>query len=113
MKNLDRRNFLRTASVAGLTAAAGVRTSAAESAPKKLLTDEELADLRHWDTPTIANAMERLWARDRLKGFMTPDIRCIFPEMGITNGYAATATIQASKPRGDEDPYVARLDYWE
>lgn len=113
MNDLNRRKFLQSAGVAGIAAATALKTSAAEPAPKALLTDRELADLRHWDTPTIANALERLKARDRLTGFMRPDIRCIFPEMGITNGYAATATIQASRPRKDSDAYVERLDYWE
>ena len=113
MNDLNRRKFLQSAGVAGIAAATALKIAAAEPAPKALLTDRELADLRHWDTPTIANAVEHLKARDRLTGFMTPDIRCIFPEMGITNGYAATATIQASRPRKDSDPYVERLDYWE
>lgn len=113
MSNLNRRTFIQSAGVAGLAAATALKTSAAENPPQAPLTDRELKDLRHWDTPTIANAMERLKARDRLEGFMTPDIRCIFPEMGITNGYAATATIQARSPRKDSDPYVGRLDYWE
>jgi len=44
---------------------------------------------------------------------MGPDIRSIFPEMGIMNGYAATATMRASKRRGENDPYVSNLDYWK
>ena len=43
---------------------------------------------------------------------MTPKIRSIFPELGIMNGYAATATIRASRPSGEEEPYISRIDYW-
>ena len=67
-----------------------------------MLSDDELDYLRRFDTPTIANALERdalshVHGRSCLDGVMTPKIRCIFPEMGIMNGYAATATIQASE----------------
>jgi len=77
------------------------------------LSDSELEELRRWDTPTVANAFEQLNARDRLEGFMRPAIRCIFPELGIINGFAGTATIRASRPRAPEDPVVSNLDYWE
>ena len=117
MSELNRRTFLHTATVAGV-AAAGQTAAGSEASSKPLLTDEELAYLRRFDTPTISNALERqslgnIHGRSRLEGFMTPTIRCIFPEMGITNGYAATVTIQASKPRGDDQPYVSNTDYWE
>lgn len=120
MSNVNRRQFLHTAAAAS----AAVATTAAQAGaatPSALLSDEELAYLRRFDTPTIANALERgalreKHGRSRLEGAMTPAIRCIFPELGITNGYAATATIQASKPRtagGANDPYASRHAYWE
>ncbi len=123
MSGLNRRKFLRNAALAGgagVLAGVGATQAAGQASakPEPLLTDDELAYLRRFDTPTIANALERralreAHGRSRLDGVMPPSIRCIFPEMGITNGYAATATIRASKPRGQEDPYVSRTDYWK
>jgi len=123
MSELNRRGFLRNAT---LTSGAGVVATLAASRqavaqatakPRPILTDDELDYLRRFDTPTIANALERgtlpeTHGQSRLEGVMTPNIRCIFPEMGIMNGYAATATIRASKPRGQDEPYVSRMDYW-
>jgi regulator of RNase E activity RraA len=124
MSDLNRRLFLHSS---GLLTAAGLGANLATAQQpaanpgdnsQPLLTPDELAYLRRFDTPTIANALERnplpdIHKRSRLEGVMSPKIRCIFPEMGIVNGYAATATIQASKPRGQGDPYVSRTDYWE
>lgn len=83
-----------------------------------MLTEEQLNYLRSWDTPTIANGLE--WknlpekhGQSRLEGLFDPKIRSIMPEMGIVNGYAATATIRASRPREDGDPYTNNLDYWK
>ena len=108
MSELNRRNFLRNATLA----------SGASTELKPMLTHDELDYLRRFDTPTVANALERgklpdMHGRSRLEGVMTPKIRCIFPELGITNGYAATATIRASRPRGKDEPYTSRTDYWK
>ena len=120
MSELNRRTFLHSA---GLASAAGVSASlvaqqAAGATTKSaaILSGDELDYLRRFDTPTIANALENrallaVHKQSRLEGVMSPKIRCIFPEMGIMNGYAATATIQASK-RGESGSYVSRTDYW-
>ena len=124
MKELNRRRFLRNTAMAGgagVLAGLGASQQAAgqgNAKPEPVLTRDELDYLRRFDTPTIANALERpalhkAHGRSRLEGVMTPKIRCIFPEMGIMNGYAATATIRASKPRGAGDSYVRRIDYWK
>ncbi len=124
MSELDRRKFLRNATLAsgaGVAASLVAYQQAAAQVtanPKPMLSDDELDYLRRFDTPTIANALEQrelreAHGRSRLEGAMTPKIRCIFPEMGIMNGYAATATIRASKPRGEDEPYASRIDYWK
>jgi regulator of RNase E activity RraA len=110
MSNLNRRQFLEAAGVAGVATMGAAAQAGTTQAP---LTADELVYLRRFDTPTVANALERLGEKDRLAGVVSPEIRCIFPEMGVMNGYAATAAIQASKPRGSGDPYVERFDYWE
>jgi regulator of RNase E activity RraA len=123
MSELDRRRFIRNATLAsgaGVAATLAAPPGAAGRGtprPEPLLTDDALDYLRRFDTPTIANALERgelpgIHGRSRLEGFMTPSIRCIFPEMGVMNGYAATATIRASRPRGEDGSYASRVDYW-
>jgi 4-hydroxy-4-methyl-2-oxoglutarate aldolase len=59
------------------------------------MPDEVLEALRRYDTPTIANAIEELDIRPRDEGFASIDVRCMFPELGVMVGYAATAAIRA------------------
>ena len=59
------------------------------------LTADELQALRSITTPTIANAIETFKVRSRSEGFMDTTVRCIFPELGATIGYAVTAKITA------------------
>ena len=75
------------------------------------LSAQELDALRNITTPTIANAIEVFNIRPRNVGFMTPDIRCILPELGVMVGYAVTCTIRADQPAppGRE---VSRPDWW-
>ena len=124
MNELNRRSFLRNTALAGgagVLASLGAPEQAVGQGAAKLeplLTQGELEYLRRFDTPTIANALERpalkkTHGRSRLEGVMTPRIRSVFPDLGIVNGYAATATIRASKPRGQDDSYVRRTDYWK
>jgi regulator of RNase E activity RraA len=76
------------------------------------LSQLELNALRTITTPTIANALELFNIRPRNEGFMTPDIRCIYPDMGVMVGYAVTCTIRADQPapRGREVP---RPEWWD
>jgi hypothetical protein len=59
------------------------------------MPDEVLEALKRYDTPTLANAIEEFDIRPRDEGFANMDIRCMFPELGVMVGYAATATIRA------------------
>jgi regulator of RNase E activity RraA len=59
---------------------------------------ELLDELRQWNTPTIANAIELFNTVPRNQGFMNPEIKCIFPEMGVMVGHAVTVTIMADQP---------------
>ena len=54
--------------------------------------------LRTFNTPTVANAIEVFDVRPRNEGFMRPEIRCIFPRMGVMVGYAVTLKIQSVSP---------------
>jgi regulator of RNase E activity RraA len=51
--------------------------------------------LRKFSSPSIANAVETFKVRPRHHGFMSSEIRCLFPELGPLVGYAATAIIRA------------------
>ena len=59
------------------------------------MPDEVLEALRRYDTPTLANAIEEFDVRPRDEGFANIDVRCMFPELGVMVGYAATAAIRA------------------
>jgi regulator of RNase E activity RraA len=56
------------------------------------LTPEQLEELRSFDSPTIANAIEAFKVRDPTMGFMGLDVRCLTPEFGVMLGHAVTAT---------------------
>ena len=71
---------------------------------------EELAALKRYDAPTIANAVETFDVRLWTEGFMSPSIRCIFPELGTMAGYAVTGRIRASQSGGGA---YSRHGWWE
>jgi len=69
------------------------------------LTPEQLDALRRIDSPTVANAIEAFKVRPRLEGFAGWGLRCAFPELGTTIGYAVTCTADTTTesrrdPRG-------------
>jgi 4-hydroxy-4-methyl-2-oxoglutarate aldolase len=62
-----------------------------------------LEALKLFDSPTLSNAIETFAIRPRDEGYMSMDVRCMFPELGPLVGYAATATIRARGPvQGDQ-----------
>lgn len=60
------------------------------------LSDEQLSALRRIDSPTISNAIETFHVRPRVVGYVGYDIRCIFPELPPTVGYAVTCTVDST-----------------
>ena len=54
--------------------------------------------LRALSTPTVSNAVELFNLRPRNKGFMSPEIRCLFPDLGVMVGHAITARFAADQP---------------
>ncbi len=72
-----------------------------------LLTSAQIEGLRGFDTPTIANAIERFDVRPRTEGAMTPEIKCILPYGKTMIGYACTAKVSAANP-----PTQEHLDNW-
>jgi regulator of RNase E activity RraA len=78
------------------------------------LTDEDLATLREFDTPTICNALELVVPERRALGFTTDTLVCPFPQLPPMVGYARTALIRAMQPSGlsGADTRQARLEYY-
>jgi regulator of RNase E activity RraA len=60
------------------------------------LTPEQFDALRRIDSPTISNAIETFHLRPRVAGYTGYDIRCIFPELPPTVGYAITCTVDST-----------------
>jgi 4-hydroxy-4-methyl-2-oxoglutarate aldolase len=52
--------------------------------------------LRSIDSPTIANAIETFNLRPRVAGYVGYDIRCIFPDLPPTVGYAVTCVVDST-----------------
>ena len=63
-----------------------------------ILSTEQLEALRSIDTPTICNAIERFKARNDVTGFAGMNIHCLFPQFGVTIGYALTVTVDSTTP---------------
>lgn len=64
------------------------------------LDQKELKTIRGWSTCSISNGIELFNIRPRNEGFMLPEIKCVFPELGNMIGYAVTAVISADSPAG-------------
>lgn len=61
--------------------------------------------LKTIDTPTVSNAIELLNLRPRAEGFPSLQLRCLFPELGVMCGYAATVqveTVTTGNPRTED-----------
>lgn len=74
------------------------------------ISKETLDALRALSTPTVSNAIEVFNLRPRNKGFMSPEIRCLFPDLGVMVGYAVTARFAA-----DQTPKQSgsRYEFWK
>ncbi len=79
------------------------------------LTDADLAALRHFDTPTVCNALEVVAPERRGFGYSVEPLYCPRPELPPIVGYARTGTIRAMQ-RSDRDAAgdtAARLAYYD
>jgi 4-hydroxy-4-methyl-2-oxoglutarate aldolase len=57
-----------------------------------------LDELRKISSPTIANAIETFNVQPRSAGFVSSEIVCRFPRLGVMVGHAVTALIRAEQP---------------
>ena len=76
------------------------------------LSAAELSALKRYDVPTVANAIETFNVRPRNAGFMRPEIRSVFPELGVMVGYAVTAKIRADQPP-PAGQAASNFDWWD
>jgi 4-hydroxy-4-methyl-2-oxoglutarate aldolase len=73
--------------------------------PQPDLDPTVLEALKRYDSPTLSNAIETFDVRPRDVGFASHDVRCMFPQLGVMVGYAATAAIRArGKATGSPEP---------
>ncbi|MBI4241750.1 MAG: RraA family protein [Candidatus Rokubacteria bacterium] len=76
------------------------------------LTDHDLNALRKITSPSVANASETFKVRSRSLGFMSSEIRALFPELGPMVGYAVTALIRA-EPEPQEGHRASIFGWWD
>ena len=70
-----------------------------------MISQQTLAKLRKFDTPSICNLIEVFDVRPRNQGYMDKRIVAAFPEMPPMVGFAATATFRASLSPQSGDAY--------
>ena len=62
------------------------------------ISTETLAALRSLTTPTVSNAIELFNVRPRNQGYMSPEVHCLFPDLGVMVGHAVTVRFAAEQP---------------
>ncbi len=78
----------------------------------RLLTEEELSDLRQFNTCMIANAVETFNVRLHNTGFTGGGIRSMFPEAPPMVGYAVTARLRSGDPPIGGGTFHDRAEFW-
>jgi 4-hydroxy-4-methyl-2-oxoglutarate aldolase len=76
-----------------------------------LLSEQEIAALRGFDTCMIANAIETFRIRLRNTGFTDGHVRCLFPDLPPMVGYAVTGRLRSGDPP-ISGSYHDRGDLW-
>src|SRR5579871_383210 len=76
------------------------------------LTQEQLDELRNFDTCMVANAVERFDVRLRNTGFTDGRIRCMFPDEPPMVGYAVTARLRSGEPPIVGGSFTDRTEFW-
>jgi len=80
--------------------------------PEHQLSRKCLEKLKHFDTCTISNAIERKQVRPRNEGFIIGTAPCRFPHLPPVAGYAVTARMRSSMPPISGGWYYERMDWW-
>jgi regulator of RNase E activity RraA len=69
------------------------------------ISGELIARLARFDTPTICNVIELFDIRPRNRGYMDQRVKCNFPELPPTVGFACTAAFRSDAPPAGGDAY--------
>jgi regulator of RNase E activity RraA len=78
-----------------------------------VLTPDQLEIFRRLDACTVANAIETFGRRLRNEGFVDHTVRCMFPKMPPTVGYAATIKVVGSTPAFAGPSYADSTEWWD
>lgn len=65
---------------------------------------KKIRGLVEFDTPTVANGLERLEYMDPCVGYTGPDVRALMPDMGRRVGIAVTARLDTTTAGTDNPP---------
>ncbi len=76
------------------------------------LTTQELDALRKITSPSVANAIETFNLRSRHEGFMSSQIRTLFPELGPIVGHAVTVLVRAEQA-AQEGHRASTFAWWD
>ena len=77
------------------------------------LSDDQINQLRSFNTCVISDAIETFGVRLRNEGFATAGFRCLFKNLPPLVGYAATCKIRSAHPPIVGSRYVERTDWWK
>lgn len=80
---------------------------------KNHLQAKDLDKIRHLDTCTVSNAIERFNVRLRNEGFVQGYVHCRFPSFPPMLGFAVTARVRSLSAPMAARCYVDRMDWWE
>jgi regulator of RNase E activity RraA len=65
---------------------------------------ENIKKLIEFDTPTVANGLEKIGLLDPTVGYTGPDVRALMPEMGVRVGIAVTSRMDTTTAGTDNPP---------
>ena len=79
----------------------------------KHVSNQALATLKQFDSPTIANVIELFRIRPNSAGWMTSSVRAMYPQLPPIAGYATTATFRSAFPAVEKDAYKRTIEHVE
>jgi 4-hydroxy-4-methyl-2-oxoglutarate aldolase len=75
-------------------------------------TPEELAAIRPYTVPTLANAIETFAVIPSNEGYCTSAMKCHYPDMPLMIGYAVTARVSTDQVPSQVRPNLYGPNYW-
>jgi 4-hydroxy-4-methyl-2-oxoglutarate aldolase len=75
-------------------------------------TPEDLAALRNFTVPTLANAIEAFGVIPTNEGYCDTTLKCIYPQYPTMIGFAVTARLSTDQPPSAVRPGIVEAEYW-